>query len=73
MEKVFEFVSTLTPEFIGLFGFPTLEIRADYVDVKFTSKHVLRNIELLMVQCDEFRLYPDGESCICYVFTFYKS
>lgn len=73
MEKVFEFVSTLTPVFIELFGYPTLEIKSDYVDVKFTSNHVIRNLEILMVPCDEFRLYPDGEFAICYVFTFYKS
>lgn len=73
MEKVFEFVSTLTPAFIGLFGFPTLEIYSDYVDVKFTSNHVVKNIEILMVPCDEFRLYPNEKFGINYVFTFYKS
>lgn len=72
MNKAFEFVSNLTPLFTELFGFPTLVIRSDYVDVKFTSNHVIRNIELLNVQCDEFRLYPDEPLGISYVFTFYK-
>lgn len=73
MNKAFDFVSNLTPLFTELFGFPTLEIKSDYVDVKFTSNKVIRNLEILMVPCDEFRLYPDESLGITYVFTFYNS
>lgn len=73
MNKAFDFVSNLTPLFTELFGFPTLEIKSDYVDVKFTSQKVIRSLDYFKVPCDEFRFYPDEYSSITYVFTFYIS
>lgn len=70
MKKAFDFVSSLKPNFYAVFGFPTLKIFEDYVEVYFDSASTIRDLEIFDVSCDEFRFFPNGD-VITYVFTFY--
>ena len=70
MKKVFDFISGLKPSFYSQFGYPTIKIYSECAEVYFDSGKTLRDVSLLQIPADEFRMFPNGE-CITYVFTFY--
>lgn len=70
MKKVFDFISGLKPLFYEKFGYPTIKTYSDYAEVYFDSSNVIRDVSLLQIPADEFRMFPNGDS-ITYVYTFY--
>lgn len=69
MKKVFDFISGLSPLFYEMFGYPTIKVYSDYAEVYFDSTAVVRDLSLLQLSADEFRMFPnDGR--ITYVYTF---
>lgn len=70
MKKVFDFISGLKPTFYSQFGYPTIKVYSDYAEVYFDSCNTLRDVSMLQIPADEFKMFPNKE-CITYVFTFY--
>ena len=70
MKKVFDFISMLSPVFYEKFGFPTIKMYSDYAEIYFDSTNVIRDLCILMIPADEFRMFPN-DNCITYVYTFY--
>jgi len=70
MEKVFEFINSLSDLDFSLFGYPTLKLHSDCVDVVFSTSNVIRKSRFLVgVPCDEYRIYAENDKLII-VFTF---
>lgn len=70
MKKVFDFISGLTPLFYSQFGYPTIKVFSDYAEVYFDSSNTIRDLSMLQIPADEFRMFPNDGN-ITYVFTFY--
>lgn len=70
MKKIYDFIEGLKPMFYDKFGYPTIKVYSDYAEIYFDSAEVIRDLSMLMLPADEFRMFPnDGR--ITYVFTFY--
>lgn len=70
MKEAFNFVKTLSPLFIEVFGYPTIRVHEKEVEVYFDTDNTIRNLEMLMIKCSSFRMFTeiDGIITICFVF-----
>ncbi len=73
MKEAFNFIETLSPLFIEVFGYPTVKIYSDEVEVYFDTANTIRNLELLAVPCSSFRMFSKSEGLITICFVFDRS
>lgn len=71
LHKATAFIANLVPSLIDLLGNPTISVESDYVDVKFSTYNVIRDLIPLHFPGIEYRMYAEKEQLIL-IYTFYN-
>ena len=71
LKKANEFIEQLTALHFDLLGYPTIKMHSDFVEVYFDTAQTIRNLGLINLPTDEFRMFTNG-SDLTIVYTFYS-
>lgn len=71
LKKATEFIAQLTALQFDLLGYPTIKMHADYVEVYFDTAQTIRNLGLINMPADEFRIF-NNDTNLTIVYTFYN-
>ena len=71
LKKATEFIARLTALQFDLLGYPTIKMHSDYVEVYFDTAQTIRNLGLINMPADEFRMYSNDTN-LTFVYTFYN-
>ena len=69
LKKATEFIAQLTALHFDLLGYPTIKMHADYVEVYFDTAQTIRNLGLINLPADEFRMF-NNDTNLTIVYTF---
>ena len=60
LKKANEFIEQLTALHFDLLGYPTIKMHSDFVEVYFDTAQTIRNLGLINLPTDEFRMFTNG-------------
>lgn len=71
LKKTNEFIAQLTALHFDLLGYPTIKMHSDFVEVYFDTDVTIRNLALINLPADEFRMFTNDTN-LTIVYTFYN-
>lgn len=71
LKKATEFIAQLTALHFDLLSYPTIKMHSDYVEIYFDITQTVRNLGLIYLPADEFRMF-NNDTKLTIVYTFYN-